>query len=215
MPFVVSGLDLGQTTDSTALATLERDDCSPANYKVLALQRFPLGTPYPAIVNAVCTLFQDKSLAGTLLLVDQTGVGRPVCDLFRISSLSAGVLPLTITSGHRATMENGEIHCPKKELVSALQILFQARRISIPKAIPEGEILKKELQSFQVKITTSANEVYGAWREGAHDDLVLALAMAAWYAERSPWGPGAFSTSLSKHDRGSEVYRAPKGVFLE
>jgi hypothetical protein len=25
---------------------------------------------------------------------------------------------------------------------------------------------------------------YGSWREGSHDDLVLAVAVAAWYGER-------------------------------
>jgi hypothetical protein len=28
-----------------------------------------------------------------------------------------------------------------------------------------------------------AHDSYGAWREGAHDDLVLAVAVAAWYGE--------------------------------
>jgi hypothetical protein len=37
---------------------------------------------------------------------------------------------------------------------------------------------------FQVKITAAANEVFGVWREGQHDDLVLAVAIAAWLAER-------------------------------
>jgi hypothetical protein len=34
-----------------------------------------------------------------------------------------------------------------------------------------------------VKITPTANEAFGAWREGAHDDLVLAVAIAAWEGE--------------------------------
>ena len=28
------------------------------------------------------------------------------------------------------------------------------------------------------------HDTYGAWREGVHDDLVLATALACWYAER-------------------------------
>jgi hypothetical protein len=38
--------------------------------------------------------------------------------------------------------------------------------------------------NFRVKITTNANDTYEAWREGQHDDLVLGLSMACWYAER-------------------------------
>lgn len=32
-----------------------------------------------------------------------------------------------------------------------------------------------------------SNDSYGSWREGAHDDMVLAVAIAAWWAER--WQP--------------------------
>jgi hypothetical protein len=34
------------------------------------------------------------------------------------------------------------------------------------------------------RITSHAHDIYGAWREGAHDDLVLATALACWYGER-------------------------------
>jgi hypothetical protein len=40
---------------------------------------------------------------------------------------------------------------------------------------------------MRVKITASGNEQYGAWREGEHDDLVLAVALACWGARRA-WG---------------------------
>jgi hypothetical protein len=47
-------------------------------------------------------------------------------------------------------------------------------------SLPEAVTLTRELESFQVKITESAHDTYGAWREGAHDDLVLAVALALW-----------------------------------
>ena len=47
-----------------------------------------------------------------------------------------------------------------------------------------AEVLTKELLTFKVKITTAGNETFEAWRERDHDDLVLALAVALWYAER-------------------------------
>jgi hypothetical protein len=45
------------------------------------------------------------------------------------------------------------------------------------------------LTTFQVRITPSANETFGTWREGAHDDLVLAVAIVAWIGERQYKGP--------------------------
>jgi hypothetical protein len=50
--------------------------------------------------------------------------------------------------------------------------------------MPEAATLVKELHNFQVKITAAANEVFGTWRHGVHDDLVLAAALACWQAER-------------------------------
>ena len=41
----------------------------------------------------------------------------------------------------------------------------------------------RELGTFTVKITSSANETFEAWREREHDDLVLAVALATWGAE--------------------------------
>jgi hypothetical protein len=69
-------------------------------------------------------------------------------------------------------------------LVGVLQVLLQTRRLRIAQALPEAAILAKELETFQVKITAAANEAFGAWREGQHDDLVLAVALAAWAGER-------------------------------
>ena len=70
--------------------------------------------------------------------------------------------------------------------MSALQVLLQSRRIKVAPSLPEAQTLVRELLDFKVKITLAANETFGAWREGTHDDLVLAVAIAAWEAERVP-----------------------------
>jgi len=73
---------------------------------------------------------------------------------------------------------------PKRELVSVAQSALQSKRLVIAKGLAEAETLRKELSTFQVKITLSATESFEAWREGAHDDLVLAACMALWHGER-------------------------------
>jgi hypothetical protein len=41
--------------------------------------------------------------------------------------------------------------------------------------------------NFKVKIDpVTAHDSYSAWREQDHDDMVLAVALAAWYGERLP-----------------------------
>ncbi len=152
----------------------------------MAAKRFPLGTPYPAIVAEVATRVKRPPFQWPTLAVDQTGVGRAVVDMFREADLEACLRPVLITSGHAVTTgDDGSEHVPKKELVSVLQVLFQARRLKIAN-VPEREALVRELGAFKVKITAAANETFEAWRERDHDDLVLAVAIAAWMAESQP-----------------------------
>jgi hypothetical protein len=84
------------------------------------------------------------------------------------------------------TLSHDTWHVPKKELVSTLQVLMQAGRLTIAN-LPERETLVQELLAFRVKVTVSANETFEAWRERDHDDLVLAVALAAWAGEK--FGP--------------------------
>src|SRR5262245_31789000 len=137
-PTYVSGLDLGQTQDFTALAVLEQtkhpDPEKPRefvrHYAVRRLERFPLGTSYTAVCARLGTRVAAPPLTRTMLAVDQTGVGRPVIDMLKKSAISASIRPITITSGHKATpAETGGWLVPKKELVSVLQVMLQARRI--------------------------------------------------------------------------------------
>jgi hypothetical protein len=59
----VSGLDLGQTEDYSALAVLEKEgDSGAAVYSVRHLERYPLGTSYVQIVQAVASRFRSTHL---------------------------------------------------------------------------------------------------------------------------------------------------------
>jgi hypothetical protein len=56
--------------------------------------------------------------------------------------------------------------------------------------------------NFKVKIDPeTAHESYSAWREAEHDDLVLAVALATWWAENKPQPP-IISTPLLGYVRG-------------
>ncbi len=51
-----------------------------------------------------------------------------------------------------------------------------------------------ELHAFRVTISDNGHDSYSAWRERDHDDLVLALCLAAWTAEnKSAAGSGRIS----------------------
>ncbi len=44
--------------------------------------------------------------------------------------------------------------------------------------------MSKSVLNFKVKIKDNARESFEPWREGIHDDLVLAVALACWWGEK-------------------------------
>jgi hypothetical protein len=182
----VLGLDLGQAQDYSSLAGLQAVPRGPGllpDYEGGLLHRWPLGTPYPAIVADVTRWLGTPRLKAAPLVLDRTGIGRAVADLFK--PLEARRVPVTITGGTKAIRDEdtGAWSVPKKDLVGTVQVLLQAGRLRIAPALPEAATLERELLAFRVKVTIHANETFESWRERDHDDLVLALALAAWYSE--------------------------------
>jgi hypothetical protein len=189
------GLDLGQAQDYSALAILERQGHGTGSvYHCRHLQRWPLRTSYMAIVADTARMVNSKELQPAdellrrtepkpILAVDATGVGAPVIDLFKAERMNGQLEPIQITGGSEVTNENGTTRVPKRDLVSTAQVALQNNRLQIAAALPDAQTLTRELQNFQVKITDNAHDTYGAWREGTHDDLVLAVALALWIAE--------------------------------
>lgn len=183
-PFTI-GLDLGQARDYTAIAVLERLGKGKAtHYHLRHLERPPLGTSYPEVVTIVRSLLARAPLQGAKLVVDATGVGRPVVDLLRRERLM--LTPVLITGGDTITFEKGFYRVPKRDLVGALQVHLQGGTLKVAESLPLASTLVAELLNFKVKVNiATAHDSYEAWREGDHDDLVLATALAVWWEERS------------------------------
>lgn len=216
---LILGLDLGQAKDYSALAALRRTveatitdvegaSATRNNTKdkvvqldCIGLKRWDLRTSYPAIVadvvQMIANLDPELTISKPILAVDATGVGAPVVDLFKKERLNAMLVPIQITGGANVTEENGMVRVPKRELVSVVQVGLQTKLLKIAQEMPLADTLSRELQNFQVKITDSANDVYGAWREGAHDDLVLGLAMAVWKAMQPVYRQPVIYESIS------------------
>jgi hypothetical protein len=187
------GLDLGQTQDPTALSVVEKTHVEGMNeegkpdwishYLVRHLERVRLGTDYTEIAEWVAGLFEKPPLRGTQLIVDQTGVGRPVINMIRKHKPKCHVRPLTFTSGQRWTIQDGDFHVPKKDLVGIGRIMLEQGRLRIASSLPDAQVLAAELKNLRVKISTAANAVGGGWRESMHDDLAFSVIMAIWVGE--------------------------------
>jgi hypothetical protein len=190
------GLDLGQASEPTALAVLERPVVPPRAapdlrrpvHALRHLKRFPPGTPYAEVIALVRQMLQRPPLSGATLIVDRTGVGQAVLKLVTDgleNQVTCQYLAVSIGSGVDPTVGDGGLQVPRKELVGVLQVLLQNRRLKIPASLPDADLLIDELLKFRAKVTVASDNTLESWREGPHDDLVLAVGLAAWQSERT------------------------------
>jgi hypothetical protein len=191
------GVDLGQSRDFTAIAVVERQELagelSPATYacetkralRLRFLERVELGTPYPDVVERVAKITRSRDLAGRCqLVVDGTGVGRPVVDLLRQAKPGCPIIPAVITSGQQESRNDGYYGIPKRDLMVGLQVVLQRGELQIAGGLKYGAALAAEMAAMEVKVSSAGREQFGAWREGTHDDLVFAVALACWGSKK-------------------------------
>ena len=198
-------VDLAQGgKDWTALAVVERwrrDDGGPADYRVTHLERWRdartalVPERVAAVDQQLRHLHADRDLRrygrspattpAVEVVVDRTGVGPFGLDPLR----AAGFDPIGIAlhGGEAVSHDDaGGWRVPKRDLAAVVRVLLETRRLRVAAALPLAGVLRSELENFKAKITLGGRDTYGAgqdWREGNHDDLVLATAMAVWLGE--------------------------------
>ncbi len=207
-PHLFLGLDLGQRHDPAAIAILQRtveptghfnhvtwDHDRELHYRLCHTERLALGTPYIEIVSRIRHLLDRlsaplpgiHSYAGTpplrTLVVDASGVGRPVVELIRkfglggapsqLNARRVSIVPVTITaSGEPHCDATGDEWVSRRDLITNLRILLEKRLLKISARIHDRQALLKEFVQLQD-------------RSGSHhDDLVMATALACWRATR-------------------------------
>ena len=197
-PAFFTGLDLGQQQDPSALVVVERGTmpnpdkpgATQYTFDVRHLHRWPLRTPYPDIVSDVKGLFSAAPLAGTPLVIDETGVGRPVVDMFRAAGIRATLRPFSITCGSAMTSNT----VAKKHLVGAIQAPLAGGRLRFAEGLALTPVLVAELENFRVTVDQQTrNESFSAWRDRDNDDCVLALALCLYVANQ----PAAFASIIN------------------
>ena len=199
------GLDLGQANDYTALSVLEElnNDNGERSYAIRHLERYR-NIPYPQVVDRVIELQQGPVLQGNAeLVIDQTGLGRPVSDLFRERGVAHKAVTITGGDQESRTDDGFVFRVPKRALISGLQILSQSGRLKVAEGLELADVFRSELGNFRVKVSiATGHDSYEAWRAGDHDDLVLSVALAVWGASKQPVlpSPGWGSIQPTKSD---------------
>jgi hypothetical protein len=207
------GVELGQVSDVTAIAVVqsltlkilrtekvlsdrwvdmhpvyqapdgsETREHPPVNFALRHLERIPAGVSYPEIVKKVESL--HSRLESPAVILDATGVGKAAVELFRHSNFNLSIL--TLMAGDQMVQDGRSYRVPKRDVISTTQVQLQTSRLKIARTLPHASLLARELVNFRVRVVAKASEDALDWREGPDDDLVLALAIAAWEAERNP-----------------------------
>jgi hypothetical protein len=186
---VTIGMDVGQRIDPTAFVVLEAewravDGRREVHFLGRHVERLPIGTPYPAVATRAAEIadkLRERTRTAPDLFLDATGVGTPVFDALKAARVWATLYPVFFNHGDRLVWEQSgdlvQVKLGKAWLVSRLQSLFQHNRLHLPDT-PETTVLAKELSDYEIRVDEDANDKYGAFKVGTHDDLVTALGLA-------------------------------------
>jgi hypothetical protein len=178
------GLDLGQTNDYTAVSILQ-----PVGSKLRLrhLDRLPLGMSYPNQVRAIQALY-NKLEGRRTLIIDRTGIGRAIYDMFREGGLNP--VGVTFTSGEKTIRlmqktptglkPRPEFRTPKLEIVSALNLVMQQGHLQIARGLKYGDVLTNELKDFEMQVRPTGHVSFNA-KEGSHDDVLISVGLVAWW----------------------------------
>jgi hypothetical protein len=196
----IFGLDCGKLVDHSALAVFQRHLLiGPYGFPVLtsrghhafkfdlvALRRFPKKTPYPEVVRHTVNAMKLPDIRGPRLALDCTGVGVAILELFDAALADwTCTVPIVITGGQTVTRKGRRFGVPKTALASALLSALEEGVVRFVPGLEHGKLLRDELQAFQVRMTQTGRDTFGA-EAGAHDDLVLAVMLAVWLGTQ-PW----------------------------
>jgi hypothetical protein len=192
------GVDLGQRRDPSTIAVIERPEWLAGQFHmthplhgtrwqtegrdvgsqrlergamiVRYLERIKLGTPYSEVAKRVAQITRHPSLGNVRrrLLVDATGVGAPVIEMLREARPGCPLTGVTITSGSAAHSSGDREMVPRVDLLATMQAALEKGQLRILRGMKETDRLLKEMVSLGT---------------GEHDDLVMAVALAAWGAK--------------------------------
>lgn len=165
-------------------------------YTMRHIERLPLGTPYPKIAVYIAEVLCSSLLSrrAVRVLMDVTGVGRPVYDDLKreigLRPEARNVLLRPITFAHGESYDRSKGRLGKAYLVSRLQSLLQNGSIEASDT-PEARVMLEELRNYEIKVDQDGKDTYGAFKVGTHDDLATALGLAVLespFADRVTYG---------------------------
>lgn len=205
------------TNQTTALGLQKQKG---ERWRVIHMERLKLGTRYGDITRHVASMLAapqlqrdpSKNQTPCELVLDFGGIGRGVAE----DLIDAGLDPICVnlTGGLETNWKRRHLYSvPKEEAIITLDARLHHDRfpLTFSKHLAEGEAFKQEIDDFQRNVSGAGRMKYEA-RQGKHDDMVMALAIAVWWLSRpeqatAAWGtygyapPGSGNTFITGRQR--------------
>jgi hypothetical protein len=161
-----------------------------AQYRVRYLERRKPPVLYKGVAERTAELV--KAVGKCVVALDITRTGRPVYafvmkairDALEGTNIRATPSPVTVTgiAGGVSRGPDAGWLVPRRDLVSAALLLFETDQLKIAAGLDLAGTLTEEFVNFKPK--EDPKDDLEGWRLAKNDDLVLAVAMSIWAAER-------------------------------
>jgi hypothetical protein len=151
-------------------------------FAVRGLLRLPLGVDYVEQAGRLRQLMLRPPISDQAdLVLDDTGVGAAVGDVV-IAAGNLKPVRVILTAGMQITrLGHRRYAVPKLAVVSNLDAQLNTGAMVFADDLAEREALRDELSNFQRHVTAAGRSIFEA-RGGKHDDIVLAIGLATWWA---------------------------------
>ena len=194
------GVDLGQVNDPTAIAVLEySEELGPVRNPVTwafpvhkrwilrQVERMRLGTEFSDVARRVGQFARyfggpGRPLPGSewyyrgpgvTLVVDATGLGSPVLEMIRKEPMRANIVGVKLTGGSGANKADKHWNVAKTELMGRLAAMVDNGELWAAGDLANKEQWLDEMESVNAETL-----------QGNPDDMVIATALACWWARR-------------------------------
>lgn len=154
------------------------------------LARIPLDASYPDTVERIGKIIAAPEIEaqercyGPIVVLDITGSGMPIVGLFERADIRPILVSISGSSAREEQIEFNDWRIPKIDLVGNLRIMFEAGRLQMAQQLDLVPMLMDELRAFKMRPPRIDPNDPETWREGQSDDLIFAVAVGAWRANR-------------------------------
>jgi len=192
----VVGISIGEASEPTAVAVVEQHIVKASGWgsecESMALRdrkRLDLNTGHVDLVQWLMRtvlpgLDKLDHAGGAELVVDVNATGRAVAELMEKRGLNPVRVAITAAAGEDRDPKNfNSWRVGRPDMVGILQLALESGRLDAAHSLDLLPALGQELQDFKLRAPSIKETDLGS-RDSLYSDLVFAVGLAVWRAER-------------------------------